>query len=285
MKADIGLVIEGGGMRGAFSSGVLNAMLDAAMHFPYVIGMSSGAGCGLFYLSGQRDLNRRFYPAVAAAGAKAFGLRSWLSGKGLFNMHYIIDDIVHNMNVDLSAFFANPARYLIGATDADTSELVFWDKSDLKTAEELFERIAASASLPVLAPPVLINHRPYVDGGVVDSIPLMRAFADGCRKVVVIHTRPPAYVKSRQKLELIASLWLRRYPALRHAILTRHLRYNETVKKMYAMVEAGRVFVLQPKASSAGRYDVNQQSLERLYHEGHALVRDRHKALEAFVTT
>lgn len=283
MNPKTALIIEGGGMRGSFSSGVLNAMLDAELFFPYVIGMSSGAGCGLFYLSGEQENARNFYPGIARSGQEAFGLRSWLSGKGLFNLDYIVDHMASPKQLDYDAVLRNRAHFLIGATQADTAKLIYWEKGSVTSHEELQQYVKASASLPVIAPPVCIRGRAYVDGGVIDSIPIKKAEEDGCEKIVVIHTQPRGYRKTRQRLELISLAWLRPYPQLRRAIETRHLRYNSTLKRMFQLETEGKVFVIAPEQTGVGRYGLDEASLDNYYRQGYAMLWERRDELEAFI--
>lgn len=278
------LIIEGGGMRGAFSSGVLNAMLDANLRFPYVIGMSSGACCGLFYLSEEQDNAREFFPRIARSGQEAFGLRSWLKGNGLFNLTYIVDHMASLKQIDYGAVLRNPTRFIIGATQADNAELVYWEKDQIKDHRTLQQYVKASASLPVIAPPVRIKGRDYVDGGVIDSIPIKKALEDGYEKIVVVHTQPRDYRKTRQRLELISMAWLRRYPQLRVAIETRHLRYNTTLKKMFQMEDDGNLFVIAPERTDVGRYGLDEASLENYYRQGYAILWEKQEALKQFLT-
>lgn len=271
MGQDAALIIEGGGMRGAFTMGVLNGMIDAHIEFPYLIGMSSGALAGLLFLSKQQDLAKEFYPRIARAGAKAFGVRPWIKGKGLFNLSYIAEHLIGEEQIDYEAIFAHPARYLIGTTRARTGQLVFWEKSQVNTPYAMQRLVTASASLPVLAPSVRINKEAYVDGGIIESIPIQQALDDGYQKMIVIHTQPRGYQKNRQRLEPISLAWLKRFPVLQQAIQTRHLRYNATLKRMFAMEEAGSIFVICPDHSEVGRYGIDENALVNYYHQGYAL--------------
>lgn len=283
MEQKIGLIVEGGGMRGAFSTGVLNALLDAGIRFPYLIGMSSGAACGMFYLSEQQDLGRSFFLDIARAGEEAFGLRPWLSGKGLFNMDFIISQLGSSGAIAYERALANPAIFHIGTTHAKRAEMVFWEKSQGGNVKGLQNILRASASLPVLSPPVVIQGEKYVDGGIIESIPLDRAFDDGCDKVVIIHTQPRNYTKKKQRLELISRTWLRPYPKLKKAIESRHIRYNKTLEKMYQLEGKGQVFVIEPEQVGVSRYGLDEQGLENYYHQGYALLWEKHEDLEKFL--
>lgn len=270
-------------MRGSFTMGVLNAMIDAGIDFSYLIGMSSGALAGIFYLSKQQDQAKDFFPGIARAGAKAFGVRPWLKGKGLFNLSYIAKVLAGEDQVDYQAVFDHPGRYLIGTTKASTGQLVFWEKSQARTPQALQVLVTASASLPVLSPPVQINKEAYVDGGIVESIPIHKALEDGFKKVVVIHTQPRGYQKERQRLEPISLAWLRPFPVLRQAIQTRHLRYNATLRRMFAMEKEGTAFVVCPEKAEVGRYGIDEDVLISYYHQGYALLWERLPALMAFL--
>lgn len=283
MAVEAALIIEGGGMRGAFTIGVLNGMIDAGLDFPHIIGMSSGALAGLLYLSKQKELAKDFYPKIAQAGKEAFGIQPWLKGRGLFNLPYVCEHLTGEDQMDYEMIFAHPSRYLIGTTSAHTGELVFWDKNQAKSPRALQRLVTASASLPVLSPAIRIHGREYVDGGIIESIPIDRALKDGYNKLVIIHTQPRGYQKERQRLELISRTWLRRFPVLKQAIQTRHLRYNATLMRMFQMEEEGQAFVICPDNSEVSRYGVDVDSLMNYYHQGYRLFWERYPELRLFL--
>lgn len=234
------LVLEGGGLRGQYTAGVLDAFLDLSVRFPYVIGVSAGASIGCSYISGQRGRNLEIVERYRN-DKRYLSWRNYLRTGSLFGMDFIFGEIPRTLvPFDYSAFEANPARFVVVCTDAASGRAVYYDKD----ADHL-ACLRASASMPFLSRMVDYDGRKLLDGAVADAIPLARARAEGYGRAVVVLTRPAGY---RKKAEATppAGLVYGRYPALVAALKTRAARYNAQLEAVEAEAAAGRVLLVRP---------------------------------------
>ena len=208
----IGLVVEGGGMKCAYSAGVLDAFLDDGIRFDYVIGVSAGSGNSASYLAGQRGRNLRFYTDHISNPAY-FGIRSFLKTGDLFGLRYIYGTLTNSGGgdtLDYDSMQKNPAEFVVVATNARTGKPAYFTKRDIPRDD--YRIIMASCAIPSVTKPVRIGSEKYVDGGVSDSLPFKRAFEDGCDKVVMIMSKPRDYVKEPEKNRLFYHTMCLGYP-------------------------------------------------------------------------
>lgn len=247
---DTALIWEGGGMRAAYSSGVLTTMLAHDLYFDWVGGISAGSSCTCNYLS--RDAARARRSFVELAADPNFGdLRTFVRGKGLFNAEWIYEQTGlagQALPFDWETFVANPARIRIGAVRARTGETVYWGRDDLAAIGDLMKRVRASSTMPILMPMPVIDGEPYVDGalGTSGGIALDAARADGFERFFVVLTRPRGYRKKPESRPGLYRRWFRSYPAVAEALLTRHERYNATLDELEELEAAGRAYVFRP---------------------------------------
>ena len=200
-----GLVVEGGGMKCAYNAGILDRFLDENIHFDYCIGVSAGSANVASYLAGQRDRNLRFYTQHTTL-PEYMGVRNFLRTGQFFGLQFIYGTLTNTGGadpIDYPAIMANPSEYELVATDAGTGEATYFNKYDLK--QDDYTAIMASCALPALCRPVSYNGHLYYDGGVADSIPVERAFAQGCDRVVVILSNPRSYVKQKEGLRFASA--------------------------------------------------------------------------------
>ena len=195
----IGLVLEGGGMKCAYTAGILDAMMDNGVTFDYCIGVSAGSANGVSFVAGQRGRNIRFYTEhINEKGY--FGLSSFLKTGNLFGLQYIYGTLTNSGGadpLDFDAFMKSPMEYWLVATDAQTGKPTYFSKKDMHKDD--YRHVMASCAIPAVCRPVEINGRFYYDGGVSDSIPVQKAMDDGCDKLVVILTKPYDFVKEPEK--------------------------------------------------------------------------------------
>jgi predicted patatin/cPLA2 family phospholipase len=271
-----GLVLEGGGMRAAYTGGVLDAFMDAGLDFRYVIGVSAGANAGSDYVAGQRERNHKVFVELVAdpryAGFKnLLRERSWFGMRFLFEM--LPDRLAPFMYDD---FQDSPRALVVGVTDCATGEPAYFPQHGEDGRWFVKTVLRASSSLPVLSPPVDIRGRRYSDGGVSDPIPVDRSIADGHARNVVVLTQNAGYRKEPQQLSGVTSLALVRHPGLRHALATRHERYNASLDRLAELEKAGRAFVFRPvKPLIVGRLERDVQRLDALYRQGYAETEER----------
>ncbi|MEE8717567.1 MAG: patatin family protein [Coriobacteriales bacterium] len=275
----VSLVVEGGGMRGFYSMGVLSRMLDEGIRLPRVIAVSSGALAAARYLAGKTGVG-----FVRELGGTRDLLRpaGLVSPRGgLLRTSGFIDRAVPRDVLD--AALCSGAHLEVSAVRARDAQLTWWASDDLASADELRERIVASCSIPVVMPIATVGGEVYVDGGIRDSIPIDRARDEGVTHHVALLTRPRLYRKGRQHLELYLRWWLRPYPALRRAMLERHLSYNSSMLLAKSEEDAGRAFVFRPGKTFMRRFEVNPEKFRVAYEAGRADCAARMPALVSFL--
>ena len=279
-----GLIVEGGGMKCAYSAGVLDAFLDEGICFDYCIGVSAGSANLASYLAGQRGRNLRFY-TVHPAEADFFGFRSLLKTGNLFGLQYIYGTLSNSDGsdpLDFQALSDNPAQFQIVATDARTGRPVCFDKSDMR--QDDYRPIMASSAIPAVCRPVEIDGGLYYDGGITDAIPVARALESGCEKIVAVLSKPRDYVKKPEGHRFWYSRICRKYPETVRAIDRRHLMYREGQRALFDLEARGKAFVLAPSdPPKMGTYSMNRQVERQLYDLGLADFKARRQALAAFL--
>ena len=247
---DTALIFEGGGMRAAYSSGVLVTLLAQGVHVGWVGGISAGSSCTCNYVTQDADRERKSFVDLAAH--PNFGdLRTFARGQGYFNAEWIYEQTGHEgqaLPFDWATFLANPAKVRIGAVKARTGETVYWGRDDLTDLPGLMRRVRASSTMPILMPMPEIDGEPYVDGALGSSggIALDAARADGYRKFLIIATRPRGYRKPPERRPGLLRRSFREYPAVAEALITRHERYNATLDELDALEAAGQAYVFRP---------------------------------------
>lgn len=261
-----GLVVEGGGMKCAYTAGILDRLIDHDIRFDYAIGVSAGSSCTASFLAGQRDRNRRFFvDHVREPGY--MGMRTFLTTGSFFGLHYIYGDLTNSGGsdpLDFPAIQKNPAEFKIVATDADTGKATYFDKRDI--VQDDYRVFMASCAIPVATRPVTIGRKTYYDGGVADPIPIRRALTDGCEKLLILLCRPKDTVRTPQKhLELLKVL-LHKYPNMPRAIEKRYLIYNETLSYALELEKQGKALILAPEeALPVSTYTKDPAVLQGLY--------------------
>lgn len=264
-----GLVLEGGGMRGLYTAGVLDYFAEKQLYFPYQIGVSAGACMAASYLSRQQGRNRKVN--IDFAGDERY--LSWKKflrhRRELFGMDFIFGEIPNTLvPFDYEAFDRATERFVVGTTDVATGQPVYYEK---KAPDfDLLTLLRASSSLPFFAPIVEYGGRKLLDGGIADPIPIRRAEADGCPRTVLILTRNEGYVKSRTRMRWLMKRRFGEYPAFVETMLNRHRIYNETVAYVEQQARTGAAFIIRPRRPIAvGRVEQSRPKLEELYRQGY----------------
>lgn len=280
--ANLGLILEGGGMRGIFSAGVLDFFLDKGLAFDCCYGVSAGACHACNYLSGQRGRGI----AVNTDYINNWRYCSWrsffLTGN-MFGAKFLFDEIPHRLNLyDYQAFAHNPCKLYAVLTDCVTGRAVYQPVTDM---ERDIWAIRASSSLPLVSQMVERQGRKYLDGGIADSIPLAQAIADGCDYNVVILTQHRGYHKAPNPMMPLLELRYHKYPHLVAQMERRHLHYNRTLRLVERERVAGRAFVLRPSGPvNINRLERDTQKLEALYRNGYRTAREQWDSLCRFLT-
>lgn len=261
-----GLVVEGGGMKCAYSAGILDKFIDDGISFDYCIGVSAGSANACSYLAGQRGRNLRFYTDHISA-PEYFGFKSFLKTGDLFNLKFIYGDLTNSDGedpLDLSKILANPTKFQVVATNAQTGLPRYFDKSEIQ--QDDYRIIMASCAIPAACRPVEVNGNKYYDGGVSDSIPFKKAFSEGCDKVVVILSKNRDFVKTPEKSKLFYTMMCHKYPKIIDRLNNRHIKYTKQMKEMFELEKEGKIFLFAPSEHLAmSTYAMDAPGNQALY--------------------
>lgn len=273
--------MEGGAMRGLFTCGIMDVLMEEGVTFDGAAGISAGAVFGVNYKSKQRGRPLR-YNTTFCKDPRYGSLRSLIKTGDLYGVDFCYREIPEQLDVfDTETFAKNPMEFHIGAVDIETGECVYHKCSDGGAEDNLWMR--ASASMPLVSRPVEIDGRYYLDGGIVDSIPYRYMKEQGFNRCLVILTQPEDYRKGVNKLLLLMRIVLKKYPKLIEAMETRHTRYNAQVAEVREDEKAGSVYVLCPKESlHIGKTEKDPEELKRVYEEGRKIAIEKLPEIKAF---
>lgn len=278
---DAGLVLEGGGMRGLYTAGVLEYFMSQDLYFPYVIGVSAGACMGASYLSRQAGRNKEVNLGYIE-DKRYLSLSNFLKKRELFGMDFLFDEIPNKLvPFDMDTFINGPEQFVIVATDCETGDPVYFEKEH--QSEHLTKLLRASSSLPFVAPSVEYKNRQLLDGGIVDPIPIKKAQNDGNKKNVIILTKPQGYYK-RPPSKMSSIFKYKQYPKINDLLKVRFKHYNETLEYIHRQEELGNLFVIRPSMEMpVGRVERNKERLERLYELGMKDAQEQFNRIESFL--
>ena len=263
-----GLVLEGGGMRGVFTCGVLDYFMDKKIRFPYTIGVSAGACNGLSYMSGQRG-RAKFSNIDLLEQYDYIGVKYLFKKRNIMDFDLLFGEFPeHILPYDYDAYFSSPGRYVMVTTNCRTGRANYLEEK--KDKKRIIDIVRASSSLPYVCPITYVDDVPMLDGGIVDSIPLLRSMEDGNEKNVVVLTRNHGYRKEAKDIHIPSFLY-RKYPKVREALSRRCRVYNEQLEMVERMEAAGEITVIRPqKPVTVDRIERDIRKLTDLYEEGYA---------------
>lgn len=261
----IGLVLEGGAMRGMFTAGVMDVLMRAHVEFDSMIGVSAGAALGCNYKSRQIGRALR-YNKQFCGDPRYVGVRSWLRTGDLYNERFAYGVVPFLIDpFDEKAFAANPMGFWCVATDADTGKPAYHSMP----VHMDMPFLRASASIPVASKPVQIDGRRYVDGGVSDAVPLGFFESQGFGRNVVVLTQPDSYRKTALSHMHAIRFAMRRMPRLLEAVERRPEVYNAEIDYARSREKAGAALVIRPDESlNIGAMCRDPRELQRVYDEG-----------------
>ena len=238
-----GLVLEGGGLRGIYTVGVLDVMMEQGLFPDYAVGVSAGAANAVSYLSGQKG--RGYRVNMEYLGDKRYmSLSNLIRKRSLFGMDLIFDEIPNSLDVlDYDAIQRSPIEFYTGVTSCEDGRALYFGKEYLTHDCNL---LCASASIPILSQPVEIDGIPCVDGGVADPIPVQKALDDGCDQIIAVLTQPRGYRQSPMRMRPAYHRMLRRYPRLVQTLDRRHTVYNACLAQLEQLEHCLRAFVIAP---------------------------------------
>ena len=267
-----GLVLEGGGLRGVFTCGVLDCFMDHGIRFPFAVGVSAGACNGLSYMSGQRgrakssniDLMEKHHYV---------GLKYLLTQGCIMDFKLLFEDFPEKIiPYDYSAYFSNPDRFVMVTTNCLTGKAEYLEEKT--SSERVMSIVRASSSLPYVTTITYVDGIPMLDGGIADSIPVQYAMDQGYEKLVVVLTRNHGYRKKESRMPL-ARAFYKKYPELQKALSKRNSVYNRTMELIEKLEQEGRISVIRPiKPIQVGRMEKDTARLMALYQEGYEIAKE-----------
>lgn len=262
-----GLIMEGGAMRGMFTAGVCDVLMENNIEFDGAIGVSAGACFGCNYKSKQIGRAIR-YNMKYCKDKRYCSLRSLIFTGDLYGADFCYRKLPEKLDVfDNEAYNKNPMEFYVTCTDINTGKALY-RKCD--TAEDrLLEWIRASASMPLVSKIVRVDGYELLDGGISDSIPVRYFESIGYNKNVVILTQTKDYKKKKNELMPVLKIALRKYPKLIEAMAKSHEMYNDTTDYIRQKEESGELIVIRPSETlPVGRIEHDPKKLEMAYNMG-----------------
>ena len=261
-----GLVLEGGGMRGVFTSGVLDALMKHAIYFRYVVAVSAGACNGMSYVSRQ-PRRARIANIDYLSRYHYIGLRHLAQQGCIFDRDLLYNKFPNQLiPVDFDEYFQHADTFEVVTTNCLTGRAMYL--TETQSRQRAIDILRASSSLPYVSSIVTVDGIPMLDGGIVDSIPVARAISQGHATNVVVLTRNKGWRDTSLDLKQPRFVY-RQYPRLRLALSRRHEVYNQQIDLVDRLEAEGKIVCIRPiRPLEVGRMEIDVEKLERLYQEG-----------------
>lgn len=277
-----GLVLEGGGMRGLFTAGVMDVLMEHGIRFDGIVGVSAGATFGCNYKSRQPGRVLR-YNIRFKDEPRYMGLRSLLRTGDLVGAEFSYHTMPNELDVlDRDTFRRDPTEFHVVCTDAETGQPVYHRIDDMDDVEA--DWIRASASMPIVSRPVSLDGRLLLDGGISDSIPLRYFEGLGFLRNVVVLTQPKGFYKQRTKLMPLFHLFMRRYPAIIRAMSRRHLMYNDELSYLEEQEQKSHIVIVYPQDTlPIGRTEQVETKMRRVYAMGRLKAEEMLPTVQTFL--
>lgn len=268
---DIGLVLEGGGMRGVFTCGVLDYFMDNDIYYPYTIGVSAGACNGLSFMSRQRG-RAKYSNIDLLAKYNYIGIKHFLKKRNIMDFDLLFHEFPDNIiPYDYEAYSKSPFRFEMVTTNCLTGRANYFEEKS--NPNRIIDIAKASSSLPIMCPIAYVDNVPMLDGGICDSIPVQRAMEQGYSKNIVVLTRNKGYRKESKDIK-VPSFVYKKYPAVREALSNRNALYNSQLDLVDKLEEEGSIFVIRPiNPVNVDRIEKDTNKLQALYDEGYECAR------------
>jgi predicted patatin/cPLA2 family phospholipase len=264
-----GLILEGGGMRGVFTCGVLDCFMDKGIRFPYSIGVSAGACNGLSYISNQRG--RAKYSNIDLLEKNNYiGIKYLLKKGNIMDFDLLFHTFPNEiLPYDYEKLANCKEHYEMVTTSCRTGKACYYEEKH--DANRVIDIVKASSSLPFVCPITYVDGEPMLDGGIADSIPILRARELGYDNNVVVLTRNKGYRKSEKEMKAV-SLFYKEYPAMQEAIRQRNKIYNQQISMIEELEAAGEIVVIRPERPiEVSRMERDTKKLLALYEEGYQM--------------
>lgn len=278
-----GLVLEGGAMRGVFSAGVIDVMMEHHIGVDGLIGVSAGAAFGCNFISKQPGRAIR-YNMKYCNDPRYCSIRSLIKTGDMFGADFCYHEIPEKLDLfDTEAYEKEPTAFYVVCTDVETGKAVYHRCENNVAADILW--MQASASMPLASRIVEIDGKKYLDGGVADSIPLAFFEAEGYERNIVVLTQPKGYVKKKNKALPLMRRALKDYPEFLATAAKRHEVYNASTAYVEKRETEGAALVLRPdEALPVGRVEHDPEKLRATYEIGRRLAESRLDEIQSFLT-
>ena len=283
MPQSTALLLEGGSLRGLYTAGALDTLMEREIYFPAVAGVSAGALNAVNYVAHQpgrsASINLRY-----RKDPRYFGPMAAFHGGSLFGLNFMLKDLSQSIPFDFDTFYHGSQRMVAVATCVQTGKPAYFEKG--KTDFDFFESVRASASLPLVSVPVRLGKFSYLDGGCSCPIPLHWAQTEGFEKTVIITTRQKGFRKTppSQRMINLYDDFYGRNALFMATLLTQEVCYNALMEEIDALEEAGKIFVLRPADPvDISRFEKDTDKLLNLYNRGRREMREQLDALEAYL--
>lgn len=277
-----GLVLEGGGMRGVYTGGVLEKLLEEKLFVDYIVGVSAGACNASSYVSRQNGRNHKVTIGYVHH-PDYISVKNLLLKRELFGMNLIFDEIPNLLEpFDYSNFHNATEEFFVGTTDCMTGEAVYFEKHG--HAENFLTIVRASSSIPLMAQPVEYHGRLLMDGGLADPLPIRKALSDGVTRPIIILTKEKGYRKKRNSFARIVPTFYRQFPGIIASLENWADRYNETMEMIEGLEAEGKVLVIQPSVHfKVNGMERDPKKLTQLYNQGYQDVDLKMDAIRRFI--
>lgn len=278
---DVSLVLEGGGMRGVYTAGVLDFFIDVNFYPSYCIGVSAGACQGASYIAKQYQRNYRININYIR-DKRYLSLRNLITTGSLFGMDMLFNKIPNELEpFDYDTFKASDILFKVGVTDCETGLSNYYQIDDFK---DNYSPLTASVSLPLVAPIVKHQGKKLLDGGIADPIPIRQAIKDGNKKHIVVLTQHKGYQKSKVKELMLIKRKYKQYPKLIEAMEKRHDVYNHTLAFLDELEEKKLCYIIRPSTPLCiGRFERNPEKLKEVYRKGYEDAKKEYLQLKEFI--
>ncbi len=278
-----GLVLEGGGTRAVFTSGVLDCFLDNKIEFPYIIGVSAGTCNAVSYIS--KSYRRQIDITLKYVNDKRYmSVENFLLKGEYLNYDWIFDELSYDLMPINQEIFDNANCHFVSVvTSAETGQAEYLTVPDVHKRGCI--ELRASCSLPIATKGTEINGKLYFDGGIADSIPAKKALDDNCEKIVVVLTQDVNYIKkSMDKIAPILRKKYKKYPKLADAILNRHNMYNSQLEYVKELEKEGRAYVVRPSHPlHCSTLEKNKDILNDIYQDGYSIAEKNINEIKEFL--
>ena len=277
----IGLILEGGGMRGIYTAGVLDFFIDKNIEVDLVVGVSAGGCHAASYLSKQ--YKRAYHTNIDYLDNKEYiSFRNLIKTGSIFGMDLMFNKIPNELYLyDHDAFSKSKSKFTVVTTNCETGKAEYITLTDMKKD---IMYLQASCSIPMFANIVEIDGYKLVDGGVADSIPIEYAIKEGCKKNIVILTRDKTYRKNKVKFSSLIRRKYKKYPNLVKSKENRHLNYNKSLDLVKELEDKGDALVIRPKSPvKVSQIEKDVDKLTKLYNEGYNDAKESNEKIIEFI--